>query len=457
MANQSPPGLSPPGGSEGGKIRLVEPLRDVSESDSEVSRLAAQLPAPEAVQQNLPVAQWNVIKKTLERILGHTELFDVLVSELGRVLETGEPANTPQNTPESSLPILPGMVYRSDSMRELAEQIYKTRDSRMSVLITGESGTGKEGIARAIHLLSQRKLGPFVAFNCTMVTRELISSQLFGHRKGAFTGANSNYRGSIRSAEGGTIFLDEIGDLPIELQPKLLRFLQEGEVHPVGETRPVKVNVRVIAATNRDIETMVARGEFREDLYYRINVLRFHVPSLRERREEIPILANHLLDRFSTDAEKKGLSFSPAALASLMASEWPGNIRQLANEIQRAIAMVNSGELIKPYHLSPAIAPRKPGKTDWLEDILARSSFVAAAPETETEEETGESGKTLASDVVDLEKHRIVQTLEKLNGNLSRSARELGLTRRGLYLKMARYDIDPKLIKRAKAQDEEPA
>jgi DNA-binding NtrC family response regulator len=348
-------------------------------------------------------------------------------------------------------------------MRELARRIHKTRNSKLPVLITGEPGTGKEGIARAIHSLSDRRAGPFVAFNCTIATKELISSQLFGHRKGSFTGADANYLGSIRVAQGGTIFLDEIGDLPLELQPKLLRFLQEGEVHPVGETKPVKVDVRVLTATNRNLEDMVKQGLFREDLYYRINILRYHLPPLRERREEIPALAFHLLDRFSQDVNKTNLTFTPEALAQITVSDWPGNIRHLANEIQRAIALVADEEAIYPHHLWPMTASesKRGGKLDWLDEILQTVPFPSATepepPKRTRPRKVSATEQTLAEEVDGLEREIIMETLENLNLNLSHTAKKLGLTRRGLMLKMSRLQIDLKALRKAKAQGAELA
>ncbi len=412
----------------------------------------------------LLAAQWTIIKHTLDRVLGATDLYETVVRELARALhQTSDNADVKTDA-EADEFLLPGMVYRSPLMRELARQIHKIRDSKLPALITGEPGTGKEGIARALHLLSDRQAGPFVAFNCTIVTKELMSSQLFGHRKGSFTGADTNYPGSIRSAEGGTIFLDEIGDLPLDLQPKLLRFLQDGEVHPVGESRPVKVNVRVVTATNRDLEAMVAQGLFREDLYYRINILRFHMPPLRDRREEIPALAFHLLERFAQEANKKPLTFTPEALARLSSSEWPGNIRQLANQIQRAIALADDEEAIQPHHLSAEAVSesRRNSKRDWLDEIL---QGLPATPPTEPEPELPQltrprklsvTGQTLLQEVEGLEREIILETLEKQNFNLSKTAEEIGLTRRGLSLKMERLHIDLKAIKKATTQDAKP-
>src|SRR5687767_6203803 len=193
----------------------------------------------------------------------------------------------------TSSSLMPGFIHSSPAMTALVEDVYKIRSSDVTVLVTGESGTGKELVSRAIHTLSSRRDKIFVPFNCTAVPKELSEGYLFGYRRGAFTGAVKDSDGVIRTAAGGTLFLDEIGDLPLDLQPKLLRFLQEGEIQPLGEQRPLKVDVRIIAATNTDLEEMVSQGKFREDLYYRLNVIRLRVPPLRERRSEIPTIVNY--------------------------------------------------------------------------------------------------------------------------------------------------------------------
>ncbi len=424
----------------------------------------ADQPASSHISANaLLAAQWEIIYRTLARVLGQTDLYDVVIEALASALQqTPDKTVGKQGQEEDEFP-LPGLIYRSSAMRELARQIYKIRDSKLPALITGEPGTGKEGIARALHLLSDRQAGPFVAFNCTIVTRELMSSQLFGHRKGSFTGAEANYSGSIRSAEGGTIFLDEIGDLPLDLQPKLLRFLQDGEVHPVGESRPVKVDVRVVTATNRELEAMVTQGLFREDLYYRINILRFHMPPLRERREEIPALAFHLLDRFAQEANKKSLTFMPETLARLVTTDWPGNIRQLANQIQRAIALADDDEVLQPHDLwgDAATEGRRHGTRDWLDEILqalpANPLPEPALPQRTRPRKHSVTGQTLAEEVDGLEREIIAEVLAKQNFHLSKTAEELGLTRRGLALKMKRLRIDPKALRKATSQDAELA
>src|SRR6476659_7864655 len=225
----------------------------------------------------------------------------------------------------------------------------------LTVLITGESGTGKDLVARAIHAGSPRRDAMFLPYNCTSATRELADSQLFGHRRGSFTGAVADQPGVIRTAAGGTIFLDEIGDLPIDVQPKFLRFLEQGEILPVGETRPTRVDVRVVAATNVDLEQRVAEGKFREDLFYRLSVIRIHVPPLRDRREEIPHLSTFFLREASERLGKPDIQLSSEALDMFSQYWWPGNVRQLKNEIQRAVAMSAPGGTIEPSHLSPEI------------------------------------------------------------------------------------------------------
>ena len=256
----------------------------------------------------------------------------------------------------------------------------------------------------------------FLPYNCTTTTRELADSQLFGHRRGSFTGAVTDQPGLVRTATGGTLFLDEIGDLPIDVQPKLLRFLEQGEIMPIGETRPQRVDVRVIAATNADLEQRVAEGKFREDLYYRLSVIRIHVPPLRERREEIPHLTTFFLREAFERLGKPDVHLSSDVLDLFAQYWWPGNVRQLRNEIQRAVAMAPPGGVVGPEHLS---------------------ADLTAAPATRTDASNPprvvlRGGQTLASVVDDLERELIRDTMSKQRGNISESARALGLTRRGL-------------------------
>src|SRR5204863_5701114 len=255
--------------------------------------------------------------------------------------------------------LMPGFIHSSPAMTRLVEEVHKIRSSDVTVLVTGESGTGKELVARAIHALSSRRDKIFVPFNCTAVPKELSEGYLFGYRRGAFTGAVKDSDGVIRTAAGGTLFLDEIGDLPIDVQPKLLRFLQEGEIQPLGEQRPSKVDVRIIAATNTDLEEMVSQGRFREDLYYRLNVIRLRVPPLRERRSEIPTIVNYYVNHYSSKFGRRDIQITPQAIDLLMVADWPGNVRQLCNEVQRVIARSEDGTIITPEELSPELRRMK--------------------------------------------------------------------------------------------------
>jgi DNA-binding NtrC family response regulator len=268
----------------------------------------------------------------------------------------------------------------------------------------------------------------FLPYNCTTTSRELADSQLFGHRRGSFTGAVTDQQGLIRSAAGGTLFLDEIGDLPLDVQPKLLRFLEQGEIMPVGETRPQAVDVRVLAATNADLEQRVSEGKFREDLYYRLSVIRIHVPPLRERREEVPHLSTFFLREACERLGKPDIHLSSTTLDLFARYWWPGNVRQLRNEIQRAVAMSAPGGAIEPEHLSADLTAPARSAAGNLEAGLVPFTDLAAG--------------NLASAVETVERHLIATALDRTRGNISESARVLGLTRRGLYLKMRRLGLE---------------
>ena len=325
---------------------------------------------------------------------------------------------------QSLEPLLPGFLSASAAMTRVVEQIQRLQGSELTVLITGESGTGKELVARAIHVGSHRSAALFLPYNCTTTGRDLADSQLFGHRRGAFTGAVSDQPGLVRSAVGGTLFLDEIGDLPLDVQPKLLRFLEHSEIMPVGDSKPLRVDVRVLAATNADLEQRVADGKFREDLYYRLSVIRIHVPPLRDRREEIPHLSTYFLREASEKLGKPEIELSSAVLDVFSQYWWPGNVRQLKNEIQRAVALSPPGGTIEPGHLSPEITAER------VLDMPSRGRTVAAMPQN------------LAAAVEQVEREVIQTALDKSRGNISETARILGLTRRGLYLKLRRLGLD---------------
>jgi len=344
-----------------------------------------------------------------------------------------------ESNPLSSNSLMPGFIHSSPAMTSLVEEVHKIRSSDVTVLVTGESGTGKELVSRAIHTLSNRKDKIFVPFNCTAVPKELAEGHLFGYRKGAFTGAVTDSPGMIRAADGGTLFLDEVGDLPIDVQPKLLRFLQEGEVQPIGEKRPIKVDVRVIAATNMPLEDKVSDGSFREDLYYRLNVIRLRVPPLRERRSEIPPIVSYYLNHYSSRFGKSGITFTHQTVDLLMVCEWEGNVRQLCNEIQRVVARAVDGEVVTPDKLSPELKrSAKPLTVFGDSNVRPIASFdTSFSPFSSIPQ-----GGTLDEAVSELEMQMIRSSLTRNNWNISRVANELGLTRRGLYLKLSRYGIE---------------
>jgi DNA-binding NtrC family response regulator/tetratricopeptide (TPR) repeat protein len=335
------------------------------------------------------------------------------------------PAEPMPGVVERSLePLIPGFVCASPAMQRVSDLIQRLQGSDLTVLVTGESGTGKDLVARAIHAGSPRGQAMFLPYNCTSATRELADSQLFGHRRGSFTGAVADQPGVIRTAAGGTIFLDEIGDLPIDVQPKFLRFLEQGEILPVGETRPTRVDVRVVAATNVDLEQRVTEGTFREDLFYRLSVIRIHVPPLRDRREEIPHLSTFFVREASERLGKPEVRLSPETLDLFDAFSWPGNVRQLRNEIQRAVAMAGPAGVITPDQLSP---------------IFAGGTAEAPSPSRRGR------NVTLGAAVERLEREMIETALQRTEGNVSQTARALGLTRRGLYLKIDRLGIEYKV------------
>jgi len=331
--------------------------------------------------------------------------------------------------------LLPGFIHSSPAMTRLVEEVHKIRSSDVTVLVTGESGTGKELVARAIHALSSRRDKIFVPFNCTAVPKELSESYLFGHRRGSFTGAVSDSPGVIRSAGGGTLFIDEVGDLPLDVQPKLLRFLQEGEIQPLGEQKPTHIDVRIIAATNTDLEELVAQGKFREDLYYRLNVIRLRVPPLRERRSEIPTIVNYYINHYSSKFGRHDIQVTPQAVDLLMVADWPGNVRQLCNEVQRIVARAENGNLITPEQLSPEL--RQMG----VPTVPPSSVSVLSTSAKGRSEVVPLENVSLAEALEEVERRMISEALRRHKGNISRAARELGLTRRGLYLKLDRYNI----------------
>jgi two-component system, NtrC family, response regulator AtoC len=305
-------------------------------------------------------------------------------------------------------------IFQSPAMKAIVRNVERIAPSDVSVLITGESGTGKEVIADLIHQLSPRSKGPFVKINCAALPRELIESELFGSVKGAFTGAQTDREGLFRQADGGTLLLDELAEMPVDTQTKLLRVLQEREYRPVGGRQSFKVNVRILASTNLEVEVAIRAGKLREDLYYRISTISLNLPPLRERQDDIVPLATSFLKRFAAQAGRTINGFTPAAAEKLRTFEWPGNVRQLQNEIQRAVlmsdeAMIDVGDL----------------------------SITQPAPMEDAEEGGGTSLTLLEG----MERQTIVQMLKETNGNKLETAKRLGIGRQTLYNKIKAYNI----------------
>ncbi len=301
------------------------------------------------------------------------------------------------------------IIGHSPAMNRLLETVAQVAPTEATVLITGESGTGKELIAAAVHENSLRRRGPLVKINCAAITETLLESELFGHEKGAFTGADRRKEGRIVQAHGGSLFLDEVGEMPLTMQVKLLRAIQEREVVRVGGEESVAVDVRIIAATNRDLGKMIGDGSFRQDLYYRLNVVGLHLPPLRERTVDIPLLASHFLKHFAEKNRKPIQGFTPGAMDRLVRHGWPGNVRELANAVERAV-------------------------------VLARGAYLH---EADFQEPTGPSPETVPlpdGPLSELERQAILRTLEATGGNKSEAARRLGITRKTLHQKLKLYD-----------------
>jgi len=314
---------------------------------------------------------------------------------------------------------LDGIVGASANIQDVLRMISRLKDTRTPVLISGESGTGKELVARAIHFRGAMAQTPFVAVDCGSLVPTLMESELFGYEKGAFTGAIKSKAGLFQAANGGTIFLDEIGELPLEMQAKLLRVLQEREVRPVGSNAPINVEVRVIAATNRDLEAAYREGTFRKDLYFRLNVVTVHLPSLRERRSDIPMLVHHFLNRFAPGAS---FQVTPAAMKSLLQYEWPGNVRELENCVARAITL-GDRQIMDVDDLPPAI--RGEGSES------SRKSLA-------------ETGPVSTTALAEMERMTILKVFEQANGDKALAGRMLGISRATLYRKLKRYNISPR-------------
>jgi DNA-binding NtrC family response regulator len=357
-------------------------------------------------------------------------LTDSQAKDLGAIMDVTRLAHShvamgravlPKHSIESKInkETLPGMIFTSRAMNEVARAVARVKDSNSTVLVSGESGTGKELVAHAIHRLSKRCARDFVPFNCSAAPPDLIESMLFGHRKGSFTGAHRDNEGLIRAAEGGTLFLDEIGDLPLNLQPKLLRFLQESEIHTLGERGPRKVDVRVIAATHKDLDKLVREKLFREDLYYRIATLTIKVPPLRERPEDISALISHYLSHYARRNDRAIAGITWQTIRILEEYSWPGNVRELAGEMERLILYAEQDGYISPEHLGEQIYPLNSRRDD------------------------KHSAENLEELMDDYERRVITETLKRNDCNVARTSEALGLgSRQTLYKKLKRLAID---------------
>jgi two-component system response regulator HydG len=345
---------------------------------------------------------FDELKLAIERAMDHSQLKEenrALKERLGSGFNTGD------------------IIGRSRVMLELLETVSLVAPTEATVLITGESGTGKELIARAIHANSPRRQKPYIQINCAAITETLLESELFGHEKGAFTGADRRREGRFRLAHGGSMFLDEVSEMSVAMQAKLLRVLQEKEIQRVGGDEVLKVDVRVMAATNRDLKKEIEAGGFREDLYYRLNVVTLAVPALRERREDIPLLVQHFLETFVEKNRKQIKGFTPQSMDRLVRYDWPGNVRELMNAVERGVILCR-GEYIAEKDFPLSVSEAEVSESD-----LAREGLPADLPLEEVEKVT------------------ILNTLESAGGNKSEAARRLGITRRTLHKKLKKYGV----------------
>ncbi|MGL4194972.1 MAG: sigma 54-interacting transcriptional regulator, partial [Edwardsiella piscicida] len=314
------------------------------------------------------------------------------------------------------------ILTNSPRMMDICKDTAKIALSQANVLISGESGTGKELIARAIHYGSRRASGPFIKVNCAALPESLLESELFGHEKGAFTGAQTQRQGLFERAHRGTLLLDEIGEMPPPLQAKLLRILQEREFERVGGHQTIRVDIRIVAATNRDLQAMVREGGFRNDLFYRLNVIHLPLPPLRERRQDIALLANHFLQKFSSENQRDMIEIDPAAMSLLSAWPWPGNIRELSNVIERAVVMSTGAVIFADDLPAPLHQP------------IGGGAGAKSAPPGE---------RNLKEEIKREERRIISEVLEQQAGNRTRTALMLGISRRALMYKLQEYGIDP--------------
>ena len=327
------------------------------------------------------------------------------------------------------------IIGQSDALAEVMESIEQVAPTTSTVLLRGETGTGKELVAHAIHINSPREDKPFVRVNCASLARGVLESELFGHEKGSFTGAISQRAGRFELADGGTLFLDEVGDLPMDVQIKLLRALQEREFERVGGTETIHVDVRVVSATNRNLEDMIESGEFREDLYYRLNVFPVHLPPLRDRHGDLPLLVNHFISKFAAGANKQVHGYTEEAMTKMQAYSWPGNVRELENIIERAMILVKGPKIEASNLLFSRLGKSSTGSTP----VIGSSSAPSAAP---APPDLGEGARPLGEKLQDREKQEIIAAVEKSNNNIAGAARLLCINRSTLYYRMRKLGLE---------------
>ncbi len=407
-------------GQESGKDG-VDLLRFFSEADPAFHGiiLSGDITRPRALEA-VRLGAYDLLEKTVDP----EELRRVVSRAYNRALLSRKTRAVPEVVPESSPEAL-GIVTKNEKICEMLRVLRKIAATDVSVLITGESGTGKELFARACHQASPRKDGPFVAINCGAIPENLMESELFGHEKGAFTGATESRGGKFEAADHGTLFLDEVAELPVDLQVKLLRVLQDKIVERVGARTGKKLDLRIIAATNQPLPEMMAKGRFREDLYYRISVMSFLLPPLRERGEDVLLLARYFLEKFRSEYQKSEIvDFSKDCLALVSTYDWPGNIREMENRIRRAV-IIATGRFVTPADLDIALSPR---------DLGEEAPLLAP-------------GRNLTGAREEAEKRMLAEAFEKAKGNISHVARLIGTSRPTVHALIKKHGLNPREFK----------